>query len=291
MKTFPSKLLLFGEYTVLYGGHALALPLSKYTGRWAFGADPTQQSLAPFFDYLREQQLGFTIDLGRFEEELSKGLYFDSDIPTGYGLGSSGALCAAIYYRYAQERIGVEELDRQETLRRQLANLERFFHGSSSGIDPLICYLQQPLLLGQGNAERVRTKLPRPSSYAFFLLDTQLARRTAPFVDRFRTYCEEESFMQMVERQWAPLSERAIQQYLAGSHLALADTMAELSAVQFSHLKPWIPKAVQPCWRNGLESGQYSLKLCGAGGGGFLLGYGKVGASRSLPAGHPTVML
>jgi mevalonate kinase len=33
-----------------------------------------------------------------------------------------------------------------------------------------------------------------------------------------------------------------------------------------------IPKNFQTIWRDGLISEEYYLKLCGAGGGGFLLG-------------------
>jgi mevalonate kinase len=36
-------------------------------------------------------------------------MYFDSTIPQGYGVGSSGALVAAIYDKYAQDKITVLE--------------------------------------------------------------------------------------------------------------------------------------------------------------------------------------
>jgi mevalonate kinase len=34
-----------------------------------------------------------------------------------------------------------------------------------------------------------------------------------------------------------------------------------------------IPTAFVDAWQKGLESGDYYLKLCGSGGGGFLLGF------------------
>ncbi len=34
----------------------------------------------------------FKLDLDRFENDIDKGLYFESNIPQGYGIGSSGAL-------------------------------------------------------------------------------------------------------------------------------------------------------------------------------------------------------
>jgi mevalonate kinase len=44
-------------------------------------------------------------------------MYFDSTIPQGYGVGSSGALVAAIYDKYAQDKITVlENLTREKLL-------------------------------------------------------------------------------------------------------------------------------------------------------------------------------
>ncbi len=48
---------------------------------------------------------------------LKTGLYFDSSIPQGYGVGSSGALVAAIYDKYAKNKITVlENLTREKLL-------------------------------------------------------------------------------------------------------------------------------------------------------------------------------
>jgi len=45
-----------------------------------------------------------------------------------------------------------------------------------------------------------------------------------------------------------------------------------LSAFQYEHFSPMIPKLYREMWGEGLSSNDYSLKLCGAGGGGFLMG-------------------
>jgi mevalonate kinase len=36
-----------------------------------------------------------------------------------------------------------------------------------------------------------------------------------------------------------------------------------------------IPEDYRPLWQKGLETGDFSLKLCGSGGGGFILGFGR----------------
>jgi mevalonate kinase len=51
--------------------------------------------------------------------------------------------------------------------------------------------------------------------------------------------------------------------------------MKLLSKFQFEHFKPMIPKLFNKMWKRGLDSGEYYLKLCGAGGGGFILGFTK----------------
>ena len=57
-------------------------------------------------------------DLDAFSNDIEGGMYFDSSIPQGYGVGSSGALVASIYDRYASEKITVlENLTRDKLLK------------------------------------------------------------------------------------------------------------------------------------------------------------------------------
>ena len=50
-----------------------------------------------------------TFDFDKLDSDLQNGMYFDSSIPQGYGVGSSGALVAAFYDRYAFNKITVLE--------------------------------------------------------------------------------------------------------------------------------------------------------------------------------------
>ena len=45
-------------------------------------------------------------------------MYFDSSIPQGYGIGSSGALVASVYSKYALDKITVLENLTQEKLKK-----------------------------------------------------------------------------------------------------------------------------------------------------------------------------
>src|SRR5690606_5222108 len=109
--------------------------------------------LQAFAEYLKELQAqgeSASFDMKALERDIAAGMYFDSSIPQGYGIGSSGALVAAIYDRYAQDKITVlENLTRDKLLRLKeiFGKMESFFHGKSSGLDPLNSYLSLPILI------------------------------------------------------------------------------------------------------------------------------------------------
>ena len=46
-----------------------------------------------------------------------------------------------------------------------------------------------------------------------------------------------------------------------------------ISKFQWEFFPEMIPTKERGLWTRGLETGDYILKLCGAGGGGFILGY------------------
>jgi mevalonate kinase len=56
--------------------------------------------------YLKKIEFDKTcpMDLKSFEFDINHGLYFDSTIPHGHGVGSSGAVCASIYDRYVTRK-------------------------------------------------------------------------------------------------------------------------------------------------------------------------------------------
>lgn len=278
MKHYASKLLLFGEHIVVIGARALAVPYLAFQGHWAFGPGDAslQQSLPDFLSYLKKIDLeGLTFDLTAFEKDLSLGLFFEANIPLGYGLGSSGALCAAVYDRYALAKIGKTEEDRFDILQRQLARMEGFFHASSSGVDPLICYVEKALLIQTGQKPAIVTFADKDMPANFFLLDTGLSRKTGPLVALFLEKYEEKSFQLAVQQTLIPANEAAIEAFLSGDEAGLWQHVLTISHFQIAHFLEMIPTAYRTLWQKGLDQGDFILKLCGAGGGGFLLGLAK----------------
>ncbi|HAH25622.1 MAG TPA: mevalonate kinase, partial [Prolixibacteraceae bacterium] len=152
-ESFNSKLLLFGEYGLMFDAMALSIPFSRFSGSLGFDTKQTHgessSEIGKFYIYLTSlegQKLHFPLDLKRFKDDLGKGLYFNSNIPQQYGLGSSGALIAALFSRYAASGIPVNKLS-IDLLKVDFAHLEAHFHGKSSGLDPLVSFLNCPLLL------------------------------------------------------------------------------------------------------------------------------------------------
>ncbi len=281
MKKYAAKILLFGEYTIIKDGSALAFPLYQYSGSWQFSKSISNDNLVTWAKHIEiNQQLkstDFQINTDQFLKDLKEGLYFQSDIPIGYGVGSSGALCAALYEAYTPPETRVlPKNDTIFTLKQIFQTLENFFHGSSSGVDPLIPYFNQPLLLkGKTEATLIELKQPLQNDGAVFLLDTQRPRQTEPLVHYFLEKLKFDIFKISFEKEWCVYNETVIQSFLNQDYPQLFEYLRLLSAFQLRHLPPMIPSDCVKIWEEGLQNNVYTLKLCGAGGGGFLLGFTK----------------
>jgi mevalonate kinase len=153
--------------------------------------------LKDFVDYLRNIDKDLVaFDFENLQQDVNGGMFFDSSIPQGYGVGSSGALVAAIYDKYAKDKITVlENLTREKLLRLKtiFSEMESFFHGKSSGLDPLNSYLSLPILIkSKDNIEA--TGIPSQKTNgkgAVFLLDSGVVGETAPMVEYFHGKYEE----------------------------------------------------------------------------------------------------
>lgn len=289
-QTFHSKILLFGEYSIIQESMGLSLPYKAFEGQLRFEPSENASSdfisnsnhhLKAFADYLQQQldkqALSIQFDILQFKEDIAKGMYFESNIPQGFGIGSSGALVAAIYHKYTQNKITLESEDIKHDileLKKILANMESYFHGSSSGVDPLICYLNLPLLIkSKDNIEPVKVAMKNDGKGAIFLIDTGTPRKTEPLVKYYLEKMEEGTYREFIEKQLKPFTNNCIQAFLNGDHETLFGYLTKLSKFQFEHFKPMIPRLFNKIWKRGLDSGEYYLKLCGAGGGGYILGF------------------
>ena len=285
---FYSKILLFGEYGIIKDSKGLSIPYSFYKGALKQDdlvteeAKLSNESLKNFARHLKQLQQNkrslATFDIAALEQDVTNGMYFDSSIPQGYGVGSSGALVASIYDKYAQNKITVlENLTREKLLQLKeiFAQMESFFHGKSSGLDPLNSYLSLPILINsKDNIEP--TGIPNQAingKGAVFLLDSGIVGETAPMVNIFMENMKQEGFRNMLKNQFVKHTDACVEDFLKGNIKSLFNNVKQLSKVVLNNFKPMIPEEFHQLWKNGIESNDYYLKLCGSGGGGYILGF------------------
>ncbi|VAW14431.1 Phosphomevalonate kinase [hydrothermal vent metagenome] len=285
---FYSKILLFGEYSIIKDSKGLSIPYNFFKGALKTVENPSEGALKSnghlqgFVNHLenlkKEKPQLVSFDFDALKKDVEQGMYFDSSIPQGYGVGSSGALVAAIYDKYAKEKITIlENLTREKLLKLKaiFSAMEAYFHGKSSGLDPLNSYLSLPILINsQDNIES--TSLPSQNTEgkgAVFLLDSGETGETAPMVQLFMEKMKQEGFRSMLKNQFIKHTDACVEDFVNGNVKSLFLNLKRLSHVVLDNFKPMIPAKFHQLWRQGIETNDYYLKLCGSGGGGYILGF------------------
>ena len=294
MKLFYSKILLFGEYGIIKNSKGLAIPYNFYkgtlktlaecepNGQKREDAHKSNEALRAFASHLEtltnEPSPIVRFNIKKLNADIAEGMYFDSSIPQGYGVGSSGALVAAIYSEYAIDPINaMENLTREQLLQLKaiFGRMESFFHGTSSGLDPLNSYLSLPILINShDNIEPtgIPTQMPDGKG-AVFLLDSGIIGETAPMVRIFMENMKNEAFQKMLKEEFIKYTDACIDDFLKGRFKSLFGNIKSLSSIVLNHFKPMIPQEFHTLWKQGIDTGDYFLKLCGSGGGGYILGF------------------
>ncbi len=284
---FYAKILLFGEYGIIKDSKGLAIPYNHYKGGLKLGnlsdekSKKSNENIRRFFQYLKEKSKEkpdlLSFDFEQFEQDLDNGLYFESDIPEGYGIGSSGALVAAIYERYALNKITVlENLTREKLLKLKeiFGLMESFFHGKSSGLDPLNSYLSIPILIeSKQNIEPAGIPSQKEGKGAIFLIDSKQIGETGDMVSIFMEKLKNEGFRKTLKNEFIKYTDACVHDFLQGNISSLFSNLKHLSATVYHNFKPMIPVHMMDVWEKGLKSNDYYLKLCGSGGGGYILGF------------------
>lgn len=270
---------------------ALTMPFDKFSGQFKYvdeAADDhfailSNKGLRELCNHMLEQHTEdtFKLNVQKFKAELDKGLFFESNIPQGFGLGSSGALVAAIFLRYLEKagdfKDGLKSMTKEKmgSVKRYLGGLEGFFHGTSSGIDPLSILINEPILLKSAN-DITCVEVPEfkeDGKNVIFLLNTGLARNTDKLVDKFKASCEDSQFRSKMECELIAATNGSIQSFLDKDDKSLYQNLEQLVKFQFEEMNYLIPNAFNQHVIEGMEHGDYFLKICGSGGGGYMLGF------------------
>ena len=285
--TFYGKILLFGEYGIIQDSMGLSNPHNAYRGFLTFDQtrdtwEKSNEHLSKFSKYLEEKlksgELDVAFKIEDFQNDIKDGLNFDSSIPTGFGVGSSGALVAAIYNKYAESPLSKESKPSAEDikeLKRIFSIMESYFHGKSSGLDPLICYLNLPILIrSKNNMDTVGMPENKiEGKGAIFLINSGKPGETEPMVNIFMEKMKQEGFRNMLKQEFKKYNDLCIEAFLNRDVKPLFNNLKKLSSLLLTNFKPMIPDGMHEMWQEGLESNDYYLKLCGSGGGGYFLGF------------------
>lgn len=274
---FNSKILLFGEYGLMYNAMALSVPFPKYSGFLDFDTDQSHlestDEIRKLYEYLESddaaQKLHFPFELERLKNDLDRGLFFNSNIPQQYGMGSSGALVAALFGKYAFPSNLGNNLS-PEILKANFAVLESYFHGRSSGLDPLVSYLNKPILIdSKKQIAPVEFEL-KETGLALALIDTQTTGATEPLVKHFVDLFNLPEFEQAFKEKFIPANNGCIESILQGDKQNFFSHLEKLVRFQVYHFHEMIPAGFHRVISFAHCEKVY-IKLLGSGGGGYLL--------------------
>ena len=77
----------------------------------------------------------------------------------------------------------------------------------------------------------------------------------------------------MLKDQFIKRTDACVEDFINGNVKSLFGNIKQLSNIVLDNFKPMIPNKFHNLWKQGIESNDYYLKLCGSGGGGYILGF------------------
>ncbi len=270
--SFPSKILLFGEYLVLQRGQAISIPYKKFSLQKTFVEKSNKAYLLKFFEFISSNEIFKNKISEQFIIDIERGLSFESNIPVGYGLGSSGAIVALIYDHYILEKKN-EFLE----VKYELGQLENFFHNNSSGVDPLTSFLQMPIHIAPDESSILCHEI---SLASFYLHDSGIKRNAKVAIDHFAKLSKSEPFQNELMKL-SNLNNNIIQNVI--DQKRILNEMQQFSEMQLELFGDFIPEPTKKLWEYGITSKTYWMKLCGAGMGGMFLVYSETPQDQFEP--------
>ena len=277
--TIPGKWVLSGEHSVLRGARAVALPHPEFRLNLRFKTGGERFETAP--PEARELAIALVEGVfrisGKTAPELSPGLLeIQSTIPFGAGLGSSAALCSAIV-RWLAPVAGIPS----EEIREVATRLEDRFHGRSSGMDVAVTSEERPIVFQNTGGERKVELLPLEKMPKFSFHDTGLRKKTSECIARVERFHAEnpQRGSELDDRMGraSVLAEEGLRLFSqAGDEKGRASALESIkSAMETgqSCFREWdlMPESATEIERALRKRGALSVKLTGAGGGGFLV--------------------
>ena len=272
--SFNSKILLFGEYGIMHDSNALSIPYKKFNGSLSKSDHLSEdqkisnRNIESLYEYIiQEDYLNDIINSDNLKDEIDSGLYFDSNIPIGSGLGSSGALVSSIISRYS--KVDLKSFSNSE-IKKIMSLVESKFHGNSSGFDPAVSYFNKPMLYSNQKIkliERIAFK-----DFKVYIIDSQIDSSTKKMIKLFEDKISKSEFRLFFNSKFINNTNQCINHLINTSKL-FRDSVKELSNDTLHNFQEMIPEKLKNKWKEGIKNDSYYMKLCGSGGGGFFLAY------------------
>ncbi len=259
---------------MIFDATALMIPLKRFSAQWQLPQSrnkaaslPSNQSLKRFCQYLSENEaLSSLFDLQTLRRDLNEGLFLASNVPSGYGLGSSGTLVAAVYDRYAIRK--TEDYLQLKTL---FGQMESHFHGSSSGIDPLQCYLGQPFKITPEGVQLLSDDFLKKDIH-ICLIDTKIKSNTKPLVNHFKAQRDNPGFLSRFQSEYVPCVTSCIDSMIEGNKELFFSSLKQLTKDQLEFLRPMVTDNTLDLFTADYDF-NFGVKISGSGGGGYVLGF------------------
>ncbi len=159
--TAAGKVILLGEHAVVYGKHAVVLPIRDAVTAQVTRDNPQSTFPAGFDDGIAiiARELGVDID--------GVGIAVQSKIPRAMGLGSSAAIAVAIIRGFNDAfDLGIDD----ERINAIAFECEKLAHGTPSGVDNTIATYAYPMLFRRGEElefSSIELSEPAPIVIAF----------------------------------------------------------------------------------------------------------------------------
>ncbi len=269
----PGKAIVVGEHGVVYGGHAVALPVSNArmsltltepTGVHT-GNDVSSQIFLGGQD-VTDHLEGLVNEVFQILDVKPRRITIEgiSTVVIGAGMGSSASLCVSLL-------AGIARLCHLDLSRPDLAHyanlLERRFHGTPSGLDTAVVALEQPILFRKGAEPRVLTPIPA-KTWRFALIDSGTRAPTSAMVEKAKPYFLGTEGVLRV-KAFDNLALAVAEDLVSGNLKGVAEAMvtAQQYLSEASVVTPLLSEMVAVCDSNGA----IATKVTGAGGGGCIL--------------------
>ena len=252
------KVILLGEHGVVYGRHALALPIPGAVAVTLTESDALIHDLPAEFVDLLLGQMGV--------EDTQWRISVDSRLPFGKGLGSSAAIAVAIVRAFDQQLdLGLDD----ERVNAIAFECEKLAHGTPSGVDNTLSTYARPMLFCNDGGLQVTTIEVADTPPLLIAWGDEKGRtseqvagvrdRRAQAPARFDALFDE---MDSLSRQGADLLRAGDWQAL-GALMDLCHGLLNAIGVSTPNLERMVTLARQ--------AGAAGAKLTGAGGGGSIV--------------------